>query len=167
MNNSLYNFGAALLDSVDIFGKYFLNAVDAPLGHRAVAGQDGEPGGSAAYQGAGGAAREPAGRCDKAGQERRAPLAADVDTADPGRRRRLQHASSSATASAARSPRRRASLRRGLAAHELPPDPGGDEQAAGAGSLAARTNPEVASGPGSSEIGWVSCSRTATCRWFS
>lgn len=60
-----------------------------------------------------------------------------------------------------------ASLRRGLAAHELPPDPGGDEQAAGAGSLAARTNPEVASGPGSSEIGWVSCSRTATCRWFS
>ena len=30
MNNSLYNFGAALLDSVDIFGKYFLNAVDAP-----------------------------------------------------------------------------------------------------------------------------------------
>lgn len=63
--------------------------------------------------------------------------------------------------------RRLASLRRGLAAHELPPDPGGDEQAAGAGSLAARTNPEVASGPGSSEIGWVSCSRTATCRWFS
>lgn len=68
-----------------------------------------------------------------------------------------------------------ASLRRGpaeaarsrLAAHELRPDAGGDEQAAGAGSLAARTNPEVASGPGSSEIGWVSCSRTATCRWFS
>mmetsp|Transcript_19137 Transcript_19137/g.56760 ORF Transcript_19137/g.56760 Transcript_19137/m.56760 type:complete len:322 (+) Transcript_19137:50-1015(+) len=56
MNNSLHNFGAALL-TVQTSSRSTSSVRWTLRGTRAVAGQDGEPGGPAAYQGAGGGPR--------------------------------------------------------------------------------------------------------------